>query len=244
MMIKNELLSAKKADFTSKSIKILHISDVHAKKNNENLFIWDEIGKLSFDAAAITGDFIQDKHTEALPHLPYLRELTKKVPVFYVFGNHEVCERSEMRELFESAGITVLEDEIAKINISGVFINILGIRDYYLILRHGFGNIFEMLKVLDPNDFNIVLSHQPQVFKYAKSYNVDLMLSGHTHGGQVRLPFFPTLFAPGQGFLPKYGDGWYHENSSNLYISKGVGTTVFPFRIFNQPEISVLEVRF
>ena len=244
LVSKKERLFIKKQDFAGKRIQILHISDVHSNDKDNKLFVWDKINKLSFDIAVITGDFIANKHTELLPHIPYLKALTQRCPVFYVFGNHEMYEEAEVRKLLESAGVTVLKDENTRLNIAGVNVNIIGIRDYYSIRRYGFGNIFELLEDVKPNEFSIMLSHQPQIFKDISSYNIDLVLSGHTHGGQVRFPFLPTLFAPGQGILPKYGDGWYHECGSSLYISKGIGATVFPVRLFNRPEITVIETLF
>ncbi|MCL2873956.1 MAG: metallophosphoesterase [Defluviitaleaceae bacterium] len=244
LAVRKENLSIKKHEFSGKSIKILHISDVHSKDKDNKLFIWDKIKKLSFDIVVITGDFIADKHTEILPHLPFFRELTKNTPVFYVFGNHEICEEAEVGEAFKSAGVIVLKDENIYLNISGVRLNIIGISDYYSIKQNDLENIFDILKNIDPNEFNIMLSHQPQIFKNILSYDVDLILAGHTHGGQVRFPLLPALYAPGQGVLPKYGDGWYHENGSNLYISKGIGSTVFPIRLFNRPEITIVEVKF
>ena len=245
LTVKRERLVVRKTELAGKIIKILHISDIHSKEKRESkLFIWDKIKELSFDTVVITGDFIANKHTELLPHIPVLKAIAKNTPVFYVFGNHEMYEESEVRKLLESAGMIVLEDENVRLNIAGVDVNIIGIRDYYSIRRCGFGNIFELLKDVKPNEFNIVLSHQPQVFKDISQYNVDLMLSGHTHGGQVRFPFMPTLYAPGQGIFPKYGDGWYHETGSSLYISKGIGATVFPIRLFNRPEVTIIETLF
>ena len=95
--------------------------------------------------------------------------------------------------------------------------------------------------------FHIILSHQPQIFDWFKKGKIPfsaLILAGHTHGGQVRLPFAPTLFAPGQGIFPGYGDGWFQreDGTIKMFISRGIGATYFPIRMFNPPEIVIIEV--
>ena len=223
-------------------LKILHISDIHGNDpETMNLDIWPAIERLDFDLAVITGDVIINDLDQIKPHLPSIRRLSRRVPVFYVEGNHEMMVFEEITELLKSAGVTVLANEcqIWKIGKYGP-VHIIGLRDYCVLQIN---RIKETTKLLNGcnGGFNLILSHEPQIFRHMKRLKLGLVLSGHTHGGQVRIPAMPTLYAPGQGIFPKYGDGWYSEGYNKMYVSRGVGVTLFPVRLFNRPEVAVIE---
>ncbi|MDR1913195.1 MAG: metallophosphoesterase [Clostridiales bacterium] len=224
-------------------LKILHISDLHG--NNEekmNLDVWSAIERMEFDIAAITGDMVVGEYEQVLPHIPHIKRLARRVPVFYVEGNHEQMFYEEMAELLESVGVTTLENEKQVFRVQSFGdVPLIGFRDYTTLISNRFAGISELLRS-NSGKFHIILSHQPQIFKRMRNLELGLVLSGHTHGGQVRFPPLPTLYAPGQGVLPKYGDGWYTEGKNMLYISRGIGTTVFPIRMFNRPELAVIEL--
>jgi len=223
-------------------LKILHISDLHGNDPKKmNLDIWSTIEVLDFDLAVITGDLVVGEMEEINPHLPSIQRLAKRVPVFYVEGNHEIMFFEEISAVLKGVGVNVLANErqVWKIGQFGA-VSILGFRDYGYQMLNRLRDTTKLLNSASGN-FHLILSHQPQIFRHMKRYKLGLLLSGHTHGGQVRVPVFPTLFAPGQGVLPKYGDGWYSEGYNKMYISKGIGVTVFPVRLFNRPEIAVIE---
>ena len=223
-------------------LKILHLSDIHGNSPDKmNLDIWPAIEPLAFDMAVITGDLIINDPAQVYPHLPSIRRLSRRVPVFYVEGNHEMMFFEEMRDLLKSAGVTVLANERQTWKIGGYGpVSIIGLRDYSVLLMKRLKDSFKLLNACD-GGFHLVLSHEPQIFKFMKDKKLGLVLSGHTHGGQMRIPALPTLYAPGQGLFPKYGDGWYSEGYNKMYVSRGVGVTVFPVRLFNRPEIAVIE---
>ena len=185
--------------------------------------------------------------------LAYGKELAQTAPVFYISGNHERRLKnfdSLMRELRE-IGFNVLLNQISQIKIEGNTVSILGLDenqggfDDYLKRMKGtfeYGDLSQYFKELDLyGGFKIVLSHFPENFESIKElnysqYNFDLQLSGHAHGGQFILPFIGPVFSPGQGFFPKYARG-EKGTRPKLIISRGLGNSEFPVRLFNHPEI-------
>lgn len=237
-----------------RGLKILHIADFHGRYPNKmHLDIWPVINSLDFDMAVFTGDVILDDVSQLCPHMKGLSALAKRVPVFYVDGNHEDKCYNEVAKLFRGIGAAVLFNHRGDFAVGHAetgcspVVSIAGFRDYYYLQKSNFKGVKPLLKDLENRGgFHIILTHQPQLFDLicrAKNYSA-LMLAGHTHGGQVRLPFFPTLVAPGQGILPKYGDGWYEGANGRikLFISRGIGATHFPLRLFNPPEVAVVEL--
>ena len=95
----------------------------------------------------------------------------------------------------------------------------------------------------DGDEFTILLSHRPELFDTYVDHDIDLVLSGHAHGGQFRLPFIGGLVAPNQGLFPEYDAGLYTEGSTNMLVSRGVGNSIFPFRINNRPEVILIELQ-
>ena len=90
---------------------------------------------------------------------------------------------------------------------------------------------------LDNGSYTLLLAHRPEFFEIYKEFNIDLVFSGHAHGGQIRLPFIGGILAPGQGLFPKYDGGLYTESNTNMIVSRGLGNSIFPIRINNPPEI-------
>ena len=235
-------------------LRILHITDLHCRypdKMHSN--IWPVLLTLDFDMVVLTGDVILNDITQLKPHLEGLKALAEKAPVFFVDGNHERMCYDEVAKLFESLGIKPLYNQRGDFEVGGThrkqtqLLSVAGFRDYYYLKSKGFNELAPLLRDLSSNgDFHIILSHQPQIFDLLRKENLAfsaLVLAGHTHGGQLRLPFLPTLYAPGQGVLPHYGEGWYHSGNLKLYISRGVGATHFHIRLFNPPEVAVIELQ-
>ncbi len=224
-------------------LKILHISDLHGNSSDKmNLDIWERVFSQEFDIAVITGDVVITEIEQIEPHMENIKKLAKKVPTYYVNGNHELKFTRKMLEKMKSAGLHTLDNSAEFLNINNISVPVIGFRDHYYLKRDGFDYLYALFKKYDKR-FKIVLSHQPQVFDNFDEYSDLIMFSGHTHGGQLRFPFFPTLYAPGQGFFPKYGNGLYERGEAKLYISKGIGTTDFPIRFFNRPEIAIITLK-
>lgn len=104
-------------------------------------------------------------------------------------------------------------------------------------------SIDEALYNMNPDAFKVLLSHRPEVFETYVEKDIDLVLTGHAHGGQIRLPFIGGLFAPTQGFMPTYTAGIYEQQDTEMIVNRGLGNSLFPYRIFNLPEIYVVELK-
>ncbi|MCL2564329.1 MAG: metallophosphoesterase [Defluviitaleaceae bacterium] len=227
-----------------RGLKILHVSDIHNKsKYYVNVNIWKTVFKEDFDIAVITGDMTKDFFDQVLPLREPLSELASRVPTFFVDGNHEKAHFREMKKFMESLGVVVLDDRKITLGINGGSLEILGIRDYYYQKRQGFKPFKHLMEDEVKCGFRILLSHQPQIIEGLSYFKDILVLSGHTHGGQIRLPFVDTIIAPGQGFFPKFGDGFYKVKNCYLYISRGIGASRIPVRLFNRPEVAVLTLK-
>lgn len=226
--------------------RILQISDLHNRsENKKTLDIWKTVNKLDFDMAAITGDVVLSKLSEIYPHSENFKELAEQVPTFFIEGNHEMGKLfPHFKNFFNNIGVKVLDNQVHVLNVGEGFLDIIGTRDYVTLVRTNKAGFYELFKPKrKSNNFQLVLTHQPQTIHWIKDTEVDFVLTGHTHGGQLRLPFFPTIYAPRQGFFPEFGDGFYDVNDITMYVSRGIGATTFPFRIFNRPEITVFELR-
>ncbi|MCH5316368.1 MAG: metallophosphoesterase [Eubacterium sp.] len=241
------------SDKIGESVKLVHLSDLHSKPFFKVIDITKE---LKPDIIMITGDFINDRCKRKDKMLEFGKELLKIAPVFYITGNHErrlECFDELMKEL-KNTGFTVLLNEISEIKVNGNLISVLGLDENqasfeaYSERKKGIFEYKDMRPYFEEFDlhggFKIVLSHFPEDFEAVKEmnysqYDFDIQLSGHAHGGQFILPFIGPVFSPGQGFFPKYARGAKGEKPK-LIISRGLGNSEFPLRLFNHPEINVI----
>ncbi|MBQ7346039.1 MAG: metallophosphoesterase [Oscillospiraceae bacterium] len=231
--------------------RIAHVSDLHNAEmgaNNEDLLTM--LREAEPDMIAITGDLIDSYHTDTQVALHFVQEAVKIAPCYYVTGNHEarVSDYPALKAAMEAAGAIVLEDERAQITLEGQTITLLGVDDPSFQTDYLSGDpdavITDALTDLDTGDdsFTILLSHRPELFDVYVTHGIDLILSGHAHGGQFRLPFLGGLIAPGQGLFPEYDSGAYTEGSSTMIVSRGIGNSLFPFRVNNRPEVVLIEL--
>jgi len=236
-------------------IKIAHLSDLHSKPFKKVLI---KLGEIKPDIICITGDYINDRAKNKEKMFSYAKELVKIAPVYYITGNHErrLDNFDEIMQNLRDCGFNVLLDEIKTADINGNNIVIMGLDENqadhkdYRARKAGtfeYRNMKPYFDKLDKqNGFKIVLSHCPENFEGLKElnysqYDFDIQLSGHAHGGQFILPFIGPVFAPGQGLFPKYARGSFGERPK-LIISRGLGNSEFPFRLFNHPEINVITI--
>lgn len=229
---------------------IAHISDLHNAeygKNNEKLI--DILEAESPNIIAITGDLIDSNHTNLEVALSFAQQAVKIAPCYFVTGNHEAWIGSQYEELktsLQNTGITVLQDEAIELNYGDVCIQLIGLNDPDFSERDRLlsESILEakLSQVNISDGFTILLSHRPEYFNVYQNKNIDLVLSGHAHGGQFRLPLGGGVIAPGQGLFPKYDAGAYTENGTTMIVSRGVGNSIIPVRINNPPEIVIIEL--
>ncbi|MEF9987637.1 MAG: metallophosphoesterase [Christensenella sp.] len=223
-------------------ITIVQLSDPHEKsfgENNSRLF--STVANLHPDIIFITGDIIRNSYTKN-PNIAYMESFAKQcaqiAPSFFVTGNHDRYHARTVKNAFSQNGVAVLDENVLPFTVGKTTLNIGGIDDPS-IDKNGISKI----SFTDKEHFNILLAHNPAPFR--KTYDktgADLVFCGHTHGGQVRFPFGKALFTPDDGFAPQYSDGVYTSGSTTMVLSMGLGSSVFPLRIFAQPEITVVHL--
>ena len=245
-------ISSSKLPQSFDGYRIAHVSDLHnaemGKDNDKLLMMLRDVDP---DMIAITGDLIDSRNTDIEIALQFVREAVKIAPCYYVTGNHEarVNEYGELKAGMEAAGVTVLEDARFKISIDGETIMLIGINDPSYQTDYLFGDAQTVVDTKltelqsDSDGYTILLSHRPELFDTYADHGIDLVLSGHAHGGQLRLPFIGGLVAPNQGLFPEYDAGIYTEGNTNMLVSRGVGNSILPFRINNRPEVILIELQ-
>lgn len=232
--------------------RIAHVSDLHNAemgKNNENLL--NMLREAEPDIIAITGDIIDSRNTDVEIALEFTKAAMEIAPCYYVTGNHEarVSKYDELKAGMIEQGVVVLDDERIELELSGETIALLGVNDPSFQTDYLFGDSETVMQsklqeISDvENEFTILLSHRPELFEVYADNNMDLVLSGHAHGGQFRLPFVGGLAAPNQGLFPKYDAGLYTEENTNLVVSRGIGNSILPFRFNNRPEVILIELK-
>ncbi|WP_164995876.1 metallophosphoesterase [Miniphocaeibacter massiliensis] len=242
LKITNINYQSRKVPDEVKGFKILQISDYHNKKFLTEDYFINKVKETSPDIILLTGDIINSRSPDYDLIRATLKELLNLAPVYYSTGNHErrLTEFDDFIIEMKDMGVVVLQDEANKLKLGNSEINIIGLNDpsYY-----GNKHLVDKLNDLVEKDkFNILLSHRPELFKEYVNSGVDLVFSGHAHGGQVRIPFIGAIFAPNQGFLPEYTDGIYKEKETTMVVSYGIGSSLIPVRIFAKPEIILLEI--
>ena len=233
------------------NFRIVQISDLHNAEfgeNNEKLLLM--LKQADADIIAITGDMIDSRNTDIDVAISFAQKAVNIAPVYYVNGNHESRVSGEYEKLKQGltdAGVTILENSSADITIGDEAITLIGINDptfrMDIVDDTMEQNIaHQLVNVIPDNDnYKVLLAHRPEYFDvYAGK--VDLVLSGHAHGGQFRIPFIGGLVAPGQGFFPEYYEGSHIKENTEMIVSRGIGNSIIPFRINNKPEIIVVEL--
>lgn len=244
-----------KYDKADEPIRIVQLSDLHSKPFKKVLKKIDEIKP---DIICITGDYINDREKNKKKMLKYAKALVARAKVYYITGNHErrLENFDELMDGLSKVGFIVLLNRVSVYYDKGFEIDFLGLDenqanfDDYKARKKGtfeykdMSSYFKQLNKL--GGYKIVLSHFPENFEGVKEmnysqYDFDLQLSGHAHGGQFCLPFIGPVYSPGQGLKPKYAKGSF-GNRPKLIVSRGLGNAEFPFRLFNHPEINVINI--
>ena len=232
--------------------RIAHISDLHnAEMGKDNEKLLDMLRETEPDIIAITGDIIDSRNTNIDIALQFTKAAMEIAPCYYVTGNHEarISKYDELKAGMEAAGVVVLEDEKTKISLEGGEITLIGVNDPSYQTDYLFGDAEAVMQsklqeISDAeNEFTILLSHRPELFEVYADNKMDLVLSGHAHGGQFRLPFVGGLVAPNQGLFPKYDAGLYTEENTNMIVSRGIGNSILPFRFNNRPEVILIDLQ-
>lgn len=227
--------------------KILQISDLHNKEfGAKQSTILSKIQQTNPDIILITGDLIDSNNTDIDIAMDLIRESIKIAPIFYISGNHEAWSGSyeTLKYQLEESGVTVLDNEKVQLSKGSTSIDIIGLLDpsffqSYTLEYSDTSQIENELSNLinENNNFKILLSHRPELFDIYSNTDIDLVFSGHAHGGQFRIPFIGGLIAPDQGLFPKLTEGIHTKNNTSMIISRGLGNSIIPIRVFNRPEL-------
>ena len=223
---------------------VLHLSDLHGKrfgKDQQNLL--DLIRQQKFDLVAITGDLVNKFNPDLSPAVELIEQLPDR-PVYFVPGNHEWTTGFRQREKLVQLGVRILDNQAERVGEDEGYLWVLGVDDPHT----GRARLDEALKAAweEPGALRtpgaspaprVLLAHSPNIFPEAVAGNVDLVLAGHTHGGQVRFSFVGAVFTPGQGLFPRWNYGRYQSGSATMIINPGLGESDLPIRLNIKPEI-------
>ena len=240
-------------------VRTVVISDLHDHKFGEdNKKLAEKIREIDPDLIFIDGDMLNGESENAEVPVTLIRELKDTAPIYYALGNHEIDYMEnghpELTEELEAAGAVVLDKEYVDVEVDGIQIRLGGMYDYAFGLN---GNNDASSAPDDTRSFledfqntdrlKIMLAHRPDSFIFgdaSKVWDVDLVISGHNHGGQVVLPFLGGLYGGDQGFFPEYVHGMYEKDNFQMLVTSGLGSDRQKLPRFNNPpEIAVLEIR-
>ena len=244
-----------------KNLKIVFLSDLHNNQHGkENYKLFDEIDAISPDYIMFGGDMItayMEKWADYSDTIKFIAKLKNRYPVIYGMGNHEERLRrepekfpykayEELSNTLEKIGTPILVNEKVKLSEYGIDV-------YGLDLDHAYyrkvktrhvpdGYLLNTLGKVDEDKFNILIAHNPEHFPDYASWGADLVLSGHVHGGIIRLPFVGGVISPAMKLFPKYDGGLFDEFGSKMILSRGIGTHTIPIRVNNKAEVVVIEL--
>lgn len=227
--------------------RIAHISDLHNAEFGEgNGELLSLLRQVQPDIIAITGDLVDSRRTDIEVALAFVREAVKIAPCYYVTGNHEsrISEYAGLEAEMVEAGVTVLHNEAAVLERAGQTIQIIGMEDYGMYdhpaAEESIAEIMAELGELSTEGYTILLCHRPELMPRFDGMGFELILSGHAHGGQIRIPFVGGLIAPDQGFFPEYDAGLYTRGTTSMVVSRGLGNSIIPLRVNNRPEVVLI----
>lgn len=240
-----------KTDKIDKNLRIALLTDLHAcRYGDKQSELIASINSLKPDVVLLGGDIADDEiPNDNVEHL--LKGLNGKYPMYYVTGNHEYWSNDVdgILKLFKSYDVKILEGNYETINLKGQSLTIGGVSDPDITVYTDSKFDMQMqMNALKPasrsGNYNILLAHRPELYETYLSADFDLILSGHAHGGQWRVPGLVNgLYAPNQGWFPKYAGGQYTFDHTTMIVSRGLAreSTRIP-RIFNRPELVIVDL--
>ncbi|GIN89288.1 phosphoesterase [Siminovitchia terrae] len=229
-------------------VQLSDLQDAEFGKNQVKLA--EKVKKLNPDFIFLTGDLIDSNRYDLERSLYLVRKLVGIADVYYVIGNHEVAVNrvEKITSALQALGVVVLSNEAKILERNGEKLVIAGLDDP--LMESIEASEKTIAKYMDrtladiPDQYyRLLLSHRPEVFDVYVNRQVDLIFTGHAHGGQVQIPGIGGLVAPGQGWFPKYTAGVHTKGITTMVVSRGLGNSVVPYRMFNRPEIVVVTLK-
>ncbi len=222
--------------------KIIQLSDIHtsfAVRKKYLREIMNTINHLDYNMITFTGDFVSNNLNYIHDFTDAFQMLKNKQNAYAVLGNHDFwTDENGVDQALRSVNIRPLRNEHKKIHMGDSFINIIGVDDVWVQKA----DINKAMTGCKPEETNILLCHNPDLIHTAKNKNINLMLSGHTHGGQVRIPFLGAIVLPSKNGK-KYDQGLFREQGSYLYVNRGIGVISPPIRFLCRPEITRITLK-
>jgi len=230
--------------------RIAQVADLHNTEFGEdNETLLSLLAESEPDIIVFTGDQVDARRKDLDVVIEFVKQAVQIAPCYLVTGNHEgsIPETSRLNATLKDMGVTVLEDEIVTLRSADDTLSLIGVDDptrknRFLEVGQE-AAMDEVLASLCPKaeGYSILLSHRPEYLELYAKYGVDLVFSGHAHGGQVRIAG-QGIFDPHQGLFPKYDAGVYTMDNTTMVLSRGLGNSLFPWRINNPPELVVVEL--
>ena len=226
--------------------RIAEIADLHNHQWGDQLI--SRLEKEHPDIIVIVGDFVDSSHTDFDVSMEFIKHAKEIAPIYYVTGNHEAWleDYSKLERRLIDSGVHMIDDNAEWLEKGSAKINLIGIQDPDFVERGSFAGIQQSIvtgklaALFNHDAYNIVLCHRPELFEGYVEIGADLVITGHAHGGQIRIPFVGGLIAPNQGVFPQYTEGVYHEKNTDMVVSRGLGNSILPIRINNTPEFVIL----
>lgn len=242
-------------DHLKKNCRFILLSDLHNHiYGKDNQAVIDEIRKAKPDFVIVAGDLVTSKERESTkPGEDLVNAISKEVPVYYAMGNHETKIRtfSSFGDTFKKMMRSIKHDQMhvlinESVELKEYNIKITGLelpRYYYSKFRirdFSAKKIVEMVGEPDASMCNFLIAHNPDYFQYYVDWGADLVLSGHVHGGIMRLPVLGGVISPAYVLFPEYDGGIFHHGKSTMLLGRGMGTHTLPFRFFNPGELYIV----
>ena len=256
LSVKNYTVESAKLPNSFNGYKIALLTDLHNNSfGQDNNKLLEKLEKAAPDLVLLGGDMVSTSDTDYSVFFSLAEKIAKKYETYFILGNHEQALGEERAELFyqsvESLGVKTLDNQMVTLEKSGEKINLYGMwfnlryytdrsedatateQGYYF----GAEAMEEILGAPNKEEFNLLLTHNPLYFETYARWGADLTLSGHTHGGMIRIPFKGGVYSPEKTFFPKYDGGIFAEQGKTLIVSRGLGNGGMGFRLFNPPEL-------
>ena len=253
-------ISNKKIPEEFNGFKILQLSDFHSegyRDTTEGLI--DKVKNINPDIIVMTGDMVSWDMENIEEVKILIKSLSEVYPIYYIDGNHEHLAEvlrqgryEAFNKFMQALGVTTIKNDYVEIYKGDKYINLYGINlpldgatglyvDKFQLEKN---YVEKTLPEADGEEFNILLAHTPTFIKQYSKWGADLVLAGHMHGGIARIPFTNIgLLSPGRTIFPKYAAGKFKVKNSTMIVNRGIGTSSFKLRIFNNPEITVITLK-
>ncbi|MBP5094239.1 MAG: metallophosphoesterase [Abditibacteriota bacterium] len=232
--------------------RIVQLSDIHSYViSTDHTYFLGRVRQSQPDIIVITGDLHDTVKKDYFLTMNLVYGLVEIAPVYFVTGNHEcwLGPWEPCMKYLREAGVTLCDDRCVRLTRGGGAIDMIGVYDpeyLRIALRDAKGYYTHLRDTRNKakTDFVILLSHRPELFERYVNQGVDLVFTGHAHGGQARIPRLRGFWAPDQGFFPRYTEGVYKKGKTSMVVSRGLGNnTSVKFRLFNRPEIVAVTLR-